>query len=203
MTQDERAQSLAWAKETTQRVGRAVRARRTRLKLSAQNVSEACSKVGYQIPRNTIANLENGRKAEVTLAEVMTLAAALRVPPVQLIFPDLPEGQCEFLPGETTTALHALKWFTGEAAFRDRLPTSDSPDYHMALVRELDHSAARHMDLRAQLEKVRADVAAGRVDAEIHKVVIEDQIHGLRKQEQLIRQTLADAGFCVAAEDPS
>ena len=44
----------------------------------------------------------------------MVLAAALEVPPVELLFPDLPDGEVEALPGVSATAFQAAQWFSGE-----------------------------------------------------------------------------------------
>lgn len=232
MKQDERSvdpASRTWAQHMASRVGGAVRARRTQLKMSAQNLSDACQQVGYAVPRNTIANLENGRKGEVSLAEITTLAAALRVPPVQLIFPDLPEGQCEYLPGTSTTSWDALKWFTGETTFRDRLPDRNAPEFHLALMRELDSTVGEYLDLLerqadarrqiaeldARYEKLAADSARdgidnpldeedyrrNRVEFERRSQGVDAQIARLKKNEQLTKQTLKSAGFVVEVGD--
>ena len=45
----------------------------------------------------------------------MVLAAALGVSPAQLMFPDLPKGEVEVLPGLPQESHDALRWFSGEA----------------------------------------------------------------------------------------
>lgn len=42
------------------------------------------------------------------------LAAALGVPPVALLFPNLPDGDVEVLPGQVMSSADAMRWFTGE-----------------------------------------------------------------------------------------
>jgi hypothetical protein len=66
--------------------------------------------------------LESGRKRSLDIAELLILAAALGVPPVTLLFPDLPDGDVEVLPGEFVSSIAALLRFTGE---RDPDPKSD------------------------------------------------------------------------------
>lgn len=77
----------AWPRAWTREIGAAVQLHRKRQGLSAEALSARCSDVGYPIPRNTIANLENGRKEGVPVHEVMVLAMALNVAPIDLLFP--------------------------------------------------------------------------------------------------------------------
>jgi hypothetical protein len=46
-----------------------------------------CERLGHPIPRNVIANMESGRRANLPLVDVIVLAAALETYPVCLIFP--------------------------------------------------------------------------------------------------------------------
>jgi hypothetical protein len=62
-----------------------------------------------------IANLENGRRDSIGIAEVLVLALALNVPPVLLLFPIGRASQVEVLPGKTTCPWSAAEWFSGEA----------------------------------------------------------------------------------------
>ncbi|WP_334123788.1 helix-turn-helix domain-containing protein [Glutamicibacter sp.] len=56
-------------------------------KWSAEHLASATEKVGHKIARQVIANIENGRRESVSIAELMTFASALEVSPVDLIFP--------------------------------------------------------------------------------------------------------------------
>ena len=66
------------------------------------------------IPRSVFANLESGRRDTVSVAEVLVLAAALDVAPIDLICPVGFDKQTEMLPGRTMDPLSAMRWFTGE-----------------------------------------------------------------------------------------
>ena len=51
----------------------------------------------------------------LSVPELVILAAALDVPPVALVYPNLPDGEVERIPGEFETAAAAAVWFSGES----------------------------------------------------------------------------------------
>lgn len=111
-----------WAERVTAVIAGEVRAQRERLKMSAQRLSDRCAELGYPIPRNTISNLENSRKEAVSVAELLTLAAALQMPPIALLCPvwgrPADGGDAvELLPGETLDRWAAMMWFVGRYGF--------------------------------------------------------------------------------------
>ena len=59
-----------------------------------------------------IADLENGRRKYVTVAELIVLARALNTAPIALLYPD-PCAEVEMLPGYTSDGPSALQWFSG------------------------------------------------------------------------------------------
>jgi hypothetical protein len=95
--------------------------------MSAQQLSDACAKLGAQIPRTVISNIENGRRTNVSVAEVLVIARALEQPPGALVFPAGYVSEVEYLPGKKTDPLQAVDWWSGE-----RLP----PDAGVTLPRE-------------------------------------------------------------------
>jgi len=102
-----------WAEGIHRRIAEAIKnARQGRL--TAQQLADECERLGYPISRAQIANYESGRKQGLDIAELLVLAAALGVPPVALLFPALPDGDAEALPGWHATAVGAMGWFTGE-----------------------------------------------------------------------------------------
>ena len=106
-----------WADELHQRVAAAIKTARSGR--SAQWLADETERIGFPISRAQIANYESGRKKGLDLTELLTLAAALRVPPVVLLFPDLPDGPVEVLPGVTVDSWDAAAWFSGEAKALD------------------------------------------------------------------------------------
>lgn len=110
-----------WESITTQRVGRQLRKSRKELKLSAQGLADRTSELGHPIGRATITDLETGRRQSVTVAELLILAAALKISPVALLYADqFADGEVEMLPGMTTTAAHAALWSTGDEPLHER-----------------------------------------------------------------------------------
>ena len=81
---------------------------------SAQWLADETERLGYPISRAAIANYESGRKKGLDVAELLILAAALRIPPLTLLFPQLPNGPVELLPGIVIPSWDAAAWFSGE-----------------------------------------------------------------------------------------
>jgi transcriptional regulator with XRE-family HTH domain len=63
-----------------------------------------------------IANLENGRRETLSVAELLILAAALDVPPVMLIAAVGHEAHVQILPGVEETTWRARGWILGALA---------------------------------------------------------------------------------------
>lgn len=83
--------------------------------MSAQDLADACADLGHPIPRNVIANMESGRRSTLPLVDVLVLAAALRTPPVLLLYPLGYVEDVQKLPlADPVGTWDALRWFTGE-----------------------------------------------------------------------------------------
>ncbi len=111
-----------WSNRLYGDLGVAVRRHRDVAGLSAQELADRCSDLGYQISRSTLANLENGRVngerpddsrryPTVSVAEVLVLARALGVSPLSLLLPA--GGDVEVAPGLSLDADAARAWFVG------------------------------------------------------------------------------------------
>lgn len=101
----------SWGEQTVQRVANEVRRRRTELKLSAQALADRTATLGHPVSRTTIADLELGRRGErLLLPDLIVLAAALHTSPGALLYPDVPHGPVEVLPGVTGTSITAAHW---------------------------------------------------------------------------------------------
>src|SRR5258705_3974854 len=86
-----------WAEGLHRRMAAAIKA--ARASRSAQWLADETERLGYPISRAAIANYESGRKKGLDVAELLVLAAALRIPPLTILFPELPDGQVEVLSG--------------------------------------------------------------------------------------------------------
>jgi transcriptional regulator with XRE-family HTH domain len=102
-----------WVEGLHRRMATAIKT--ARASRSARWLADETKRLGYPISRAAIANYESGRKKGLDVAEILVLAAALRVPPLSILFPELPDGTIELLPGLQTTSWDAAAWFSGEA----------------------------------------------------------------------------------------
>lgn len=107
-----------WTTSTVRRIGAKVKELR-KGKFSAEGLAERVTELGYPYSRSALVNLEYGRKSSIDLGELLVLAAALEVPPMLLLYPDLADGPVEALPGVTTTSFRAAQWFGGEEPLVD------------------------------------------------------------------------------------
>ncbi|BAS07353.1 hypothetical protein AHiyo4_07750 [Arthrobacter sp. Hiyo4] len=80
--------------------------------MSAQDVADATRALGEEVPRQVIANLESGRRANFSIAELVLCARALQCSPVELLYPpaDL-NSPVEYLPGQNWRTLDAYMDF--------------------------------------------------------------------------------------------
>lgn len=159
--------------------------------MTVQRLSERCTELGYPIPRSTLTNLELGRKEALVVQELVVIAEALRIPPVELLFPALVTGQTEFLPGQTTMTWHALRHFTGETPFPGVTAMTDEPEYHLSLMRQLDYSGRRYLDLLDELDQARKTGDEANIER------VQTRIAELRDYERLLKQTLHKAGYTI------
>ncbi|WP_131824523.1 helix-turn-helix domain-containing protein, partial [Mycobacteroides abscessus] len=106
-----------WSERQTKRVADEVN--RLRGKRSAQWLADQTKKLGYEVSRSLISDLENGRRRYVTTAELIILAAALNTSPVALMYPGPYLGEIDALPHVELTKLHAAQWFSGIEWYAD------------------------------------------------------------------------------------
>lgn len=95
-------------------IAREIRRHRLAAGMSAQQLSDACAELGAPIPRTVISNIENGRRTNVSVAEVLVLARALGQPPGALVFPAGYVSDVEYLPGKEADPLQVMDWWSGE-----------------------------------------------------------------------------------------
>ena len=156
-----------WGQGWTESIGRGLSALREVRGLSAAQLAQRCSELGYPISRSQITKLEIGDRKSVTVQEVAVLASALAVPPLYLLFP-LSVHETQHLPGESTHPYYAMLWWMGENVEG----YEGGPERWMELLRELwladgmpnfsPESRAdrvlRILNLRSQLRSMGVDV---------------------------------------------
>lgn len=157
-----------WAARITRAIAGEIRQRRKARGMSAEDLAAACADLGMPIPRSTLADLENGRRASISVAEWLAIAAALDVPPVMLLCPVGTADTAEVLPGTEAPAFRAAQWVAGEAPLRhpghadvltDWLPTA-GPGAPLLAYR-LNDTAARDQLSAAGRARRYQELAAG------------------------------------------
>ncbi|WP_256820105.1 helix-turn-helix domain-containing protein [Dietzia sp. Die43] len=146
------AEAREWAARQVALVGENVARLRHSLGLSAVQLATRTAEHGYPITRGTIAKLEGGhRGGKLDMAEVQVLAAALEVPPVELLFAGLPDESTEVLPEVWVPAWEAMRWFTGEArGANNPVPTRT----------DLIEAVRQRVDLRYLVDEISMQVLA-------------------------------------------
>jgi transcriptional regulator with XRE-family HTH domain len=191
-----------WQKDLALRVGAKVQARRKELGLTALALAERTGELGYPISRVAVGKIETGhREGKLDLAELVVLAAALGMPPVMLVYPDLPHGSVEVLPGRECDAIDALAWFSGDSprlAFRmtERFGMAQQDIVNAAepllLSRDLTAAEAALVQAQRELRRLEADWAnGGKADAEGVAVWTFQAQRSLSQRAQTIRQMRA------------
>lgn len=112
-----------WELDLAGRVGRAVSARRKKLRMTAVVLADRTKELGYPITRVTISKIENNARAgKIDVAELLVLAVALEIPPALLLFPDFPDGKAEVLPGIEASGEAAVRWLSGLSILNHETP---------------------------------------------------------------------------------
>jgi hypothetical protein len=168
--------------------------------MSAQQLADRTAELGMPIPRSVLANLESGRRDTVTVAEVLILAAALNVAPLELIFPVGYAGEVEMVPGRPSDPVTAMRWFTGELKLDAgdgettlRQPVSseqsaiDLIDYHDRVIgllraREADTARALADANDATDEKAMADARYQMMRTEDYRQVLSETLQRTRAE---------------------
>lgn len=107
-------QDADWTVRMTAQIGARVAQARLRQEMTVQALADRCAELGLPIGRVTLTKLERGIRQAVSPSEVMVLAAALGVPPIELVLPIGIGEQMEILPGQMLDSLDAVRWFCGD-----------------------------------------------------------------------------------------
>lgn len=79
-----------------------------------QALASRTAELGLPIGRPTLTKLESGTRQGISPAELLVLAAALEVAPVDLLIPVGHQAGFEILPRHVVDPWLALQWFDGE-----------------------------------------------------------------------------------------
>ena len=129
-----------WPAQLSRRIGAAILAAREAQDVSAVKLAARTVELGYPIHRVAISKLESGKR-DITVPELVVLAAALNTVPLALLLPDAADATIQILPGSEMTGAAAIGWFTGT--------TSTTP---AGVTR--DQSATLRLELTMRLNEV-------------------------------------------------
>jgi 8-oxo-dGTP diphosphatase len=104
-----------WEEQLTRVIACEIRRYRDAAGMSAQQLADRCAELGAPMHRSVIANLENGRRPSVSVAELLVLARALDVPPLRFLVP-LENDTVELLPGEYRDPWTATNWLIDQGS---------------------------------------------------------------------------------------
>lgn len=115
--------SKDWSERLTAQIGQGIE--QCRGKRSDQWIADKTAEMGHPLSRSAISEYRRGIRKTMPVADWLVIAAALGVPPVALLFPNLPDGEVELLPDrKEVVAFDALQWVTGE---RSTMPKGTEP----------------------------------------------------------------------------
>ncbi|MEJ4128503.1 hypothetical protein V5S92_10085 [Corynebacterium accolens] len=111
-------QSKEWHEEIIANIGRAME--KARDGKSDRWIADRTEKLGNPLSRTAVSEYRRGVRKTISVADWLTLSAALGVPPVSLLLPELPDGSIPLLPAlGAVNQFDALLWIIGE---RQTLP---------------------------------------------------------------------------------
>jgi len=150
--------------------------------LSARELAE---QAGYGLTRGVIANIESGRKTDITVNQLIALSVTLGVPPVVLALPiDEPYALVAMAAGDSddgATTVHkylrsfmAIDWFQGDPKVTFKMYITDATQIAEAMLRsarlypriERDLMKARHRLERGETTQEQVDELEAELERE-------------------------------------
>lgn len=103
-----------WAGALARTTGARIARLRGEQRISQDELCKRCSDLGYAMKRPSLAALELGERATLAVHEVIVIATALDVAPIDLLFP--PNQMTRYLPHDEIACFEAVERFTGRPA---------------------------------------------------------------------------------------
>ncbi len=169
---------------------------------SARELSELA---GCGLTRGVIANIESGRKTDITVDQLIALAAVLAIPPAALALPvDEPYRFVRMSDGEhqriVNRAHDMIDWFEGSGTwFKTTSPLlQDNPSTRFATERIV--KMREYIQLDRRVERLKLKVEAG----EIGQSVVDDALQELSALRRDLQQLEVDLTvYTIDDEDAS
>lgn len=124
-----------WSEQLIARFGKSLRARRDHLGLKAQDVSDRTEALGHPVSRTAITDYELGRRKDrLMIGDALVLAEALNMPLAGLLYPEMPDGEVEAVPGVDMRSIDAAMRLVGDdrSASARRHPSRARDHWHGA-----------------------------------------------------------------------
>lgn len=104
-----------WSEELAERFGKTVQHYRKKFGLTQQELADETVKIGHGVTRSALADYELGRRKDrLPIGDALAISYALGVPLGTLLYPDMPHGNVEVVPGRVIKSLHAAQWLNGD-----------------------------------------------------------------------------------------
>ncbi|WP_349902619.1 helix-turn-helix domain-containing protein [Parafrigoribacterium humi] len=139
-------------------------------KLADLSARELAEMAGYGLTRGVIANIETGRKTDITVDQLIALSAALAIPPVVLAMPiDEPYRFVRLANGKnhvhTRRVFSAMDWFNNMSTIFTNHPSQfDHANQATAVAENLIRHLRDYMMQENRVTRLAALVEAGTVD---------------------------------------
>lgn len=150
-----------WGERLTLSIGKRLQGARIASGLSVQNLADETARLGHQVPRQAIVNLESGRKSKVAIDDLFILAHALHLNPLTLVFDPKHQGtNVEVLPGLEVPQWEATLWASGHSGRISSILYGDDFDNARSAFQlrlDLDDTQRRLESMRQRLMKLRSD----------------------------------------------
>ena len=118
-----------WADTLVEVFAESVRKRRDELGLSAQKLADRTAAIGHPVSRAVISDLETKRRNRLLLPDALVIAEALNTSIATLLYPGMPDGAVDQVPGRVMPSWEAALALLGvEPTFGDIAP--DNEDEH-------------------------------------------------------------------------
>lgn len=183
----EQSNGEQWARDTIERVYTNITEERRRQGLSANDLATRCAEVGLPIPRRTLSKMDNHARANISLPELLVIARALRVAPVNLLYSPLKAREdVEYLPGRMEGVLQASGLISKPGSDDTDPPPLTASAYW--LLRQLETRYAEASLAKAGL----ADALVG--DDDTMREAYEEKLQSCVREAQIIRTKLQELG---------
>ncbi|MDK8799551.1 hypothetical protein [Corynebacterium coyleae] len=115
-----------WANGLVEVFAESMRKRRTELALSAQKLEDRTASIGHKVTKAVISDLETGRRKRLYLPDALVIAEALNTSLATLLYPGMPDGAVEQVPGRVMPSWDAALNLLGiEPPFGDIQPNDE------------------------------------------------------------------------------